>query len=125
MARWKITPEGVGIVLSSVGTAADMLSGSIDDLPPAAEQAAVGTGNSPIIADALFGFFEHYAPTLESIATRINNAVGGASAATRAYIDGDLEMAGEVQAAAAAAGGTEVWAAGGSGGVDIATPEGP
>ncbi|WP_413452999.1 DUF6507 family protein [Georgenia phoenicis] len=121
MAGWRITPEGVGTVLTSVGTAADLLSGTIDELPPAAEAAAAGTGNSPVIADALIGFFEHYAPTLESIGTRINNAVGGASAATRAYIDGDLEMAGEVQAAAAAAGGTEVWAPAGAG---TGSPEG-
>lgn len=112
MPGWRISPDGVAAVLSAVATVANTLSDSLDKLPPDAEAAAAGTGPSPIIADALNGFFEHHRPTLETIGTRITNAVGGASAATQAYIDGDLDMAAQHLSGAATAAGTEIWTPG-------------
>lgn len=109
MARWRIDLDGVGMVLSNVGTVADTLSTNIEALPGPVEEAAVATGNSPIIGDALYGFFEYISPTLESIGNRIHNGVNGAGGAAMAYDDGHVEMAAEIQAAAAAAGGDTIW----------------
>ncbi len=109
MGKWRINPEGVGQVLSGVGTVASTLTEDIEALPAPVEKAVVATGNSPIIADALYGFFEHISPTLESIGTRIQNGINGAGRAAQAYDDGHTEMAEEIQAAAAAAGGDTLW----------------
>lgn len=106
MTRWRITPQGVEDVLLKVGTVAQTLSGAVEGLPAKAEQALVGTGQNPIIADALMGFFEHHKPTLESIGMRIEAGVGGAAAATTAYVQGDEEMAAQAQATAATVAGT-------------------
>lgn len=109
MGKWRISPEGVGTVLSAVGTVAGTLGEDIEGLPAPAEEAAAATGNSPVIGDALYGFFEHISPTLESIGNRIENGVNGAGGATEAYDSGDTDIAAEIQAAAAAAGGDTIW----------------
>lgn len=109
MGKWRIHPEGVGTVLSGVGTVAATLSEDIEALPAPVEEAVVATGNSPVIADALYGFFEHISPTLESIGNRIQNGINGAGRATEAYDEGHTDIAEEIQAAAAAAGGDTLW----------------
>ena len=108
MTKWRIEPEGVQSVLTKVGTAAEVLGTAVENLPPHAETVVAGTANSPIIADAIAGFFEFYKPTLTSIGNRINASVGGAAAATRWYLTGDEEMAAQQQAAAQTVAGTGV-----------------
>jgi hypothetical protein len=109
MAKWKISPSGVTTVVTNVNDHALLLSEDIDALPLAAQEAAVATGDSPVVADALLGFFDHYGTTLESISNRIQNSINGVNGATQAYIDGDTEIAAAIQAEAAAAGGDELW----------------
>ena len=100
MTKWHIEPAGVQDVLSKVGTVAGLLSSVVQAMPGKAES-AVTAGNSPIIGDAIAGFFEHHKPTLEAIGNRINASVGGAAAATRWYLEGDETMAAQQQSAAA------------------------
>ncbi|WP_456844336.1 DUF6507 family protein [Cellulomonas sp. P5_C6] len=108
MSRWHIEPAGVQDVLTRVGSAAELLGSAVEQLPGHAESVVAGTASSPIIADALSGFFEFYKPTLTSIGNRINASVGGAAAATRWYLTGDEEMAAQQQAAAQSVAGTGV-----------------
>lgn len=79
---------------------AGVLSTATTSLSGATREAVTGTGDSAVVADALVGFFEANAPTLESIGTRLNAACTGAALATTAYIQGDEEMAAQQQAAA-------------------------
>ncbi len=97
---WRIVPDGVRTVLTSVAQAAETLGSTVDALPAHVESAIAATAQSPVIADALSGFFEHHEPTLEAIGHRVNAAVGGASAATMWYVHGDGDMAAQQQAAA-------------------------
>lgn len=106
MTAWRITPEGVERVLLGVSAVAQTLSPAVEGLPVKAEAAIAGTGDCPIIADALAGFFEHHRPTLEAIGNRITASINGAGAATTAYVQGDLQMAQQHQQAAAAVAGT-------------------
>lgn len=106
MSRWRITPQGVEDVLLKVSAVAQTLSGAVDGLPAKAESALAATGNSPVIGDALVGFFEHHRPTLEAVGNRIDSSVNGALLATQAYLAGDEEMAAQHQEAAASVAGT-------------------
>lgn len=106
MTAWRITPEGVEQVLLNVSAVAQTLSPAVEGLPMKAEAAIAGSGDCPIIADALVGFFEHHKPTLEAIGNRISASVNGAGAATTAYVEGDLQMAQQHQQAAAGVAGT-------------------
>jgi hypothetical protein len=108
MTQWHIEPDGVNTVLTNVGTAAELLGTAVEGLPAHAETVVAGSANSPIIADAIAGFFEFYKPTLTSIGNRINASVGGAAAATRWYLTGDEEMAAQQQSAAQTVAGTGV-----------------
>ncbi|MEV8504546.1 DUF6507 family protein [Actinoplanes sp. NPDC051475] len=66
------------------------------------EGAAKACG-SEIVAGALVGFAEHKAPAMKAVVERTSRALTGAVKATKAYIDGDLEMARTAQANAVAA----------------------
>src|SRR3954449_3936265 len=108
MTKWRIEPAGVQTVLGLVETAAQTFGREVEKLPAHAEAAVAGTANSPIVADAIVGFFDHYKPTLTSIGNHITASVGGAAAATRWYLAGDEEMAAQQQAAARSVAGTGV-----------------
>ena len=108
MTGWQIEPKGVQDVLLAVGAAAEVMGSAVTALPTHAESVVAGTANSPIIADAISGFFEFFEPSLKSMGNRINASVGGASAATQWYLQGDEAMAAEQQAAAATVAGTGV-----------------
>jgi hypothetical protein len=108
MSGWHIEPKGVQDVLLAVGGVAEALASAVQALPPHAETVVTGTASSPIIADALGGFFEFFEPTLKSMGNRINASVGGAAAATQWYLTGDEAMAAQQQAAAATVAGTGV-----------------
>lgn len=103
MSGWRIAPDGVQQVVSSVGEVAGRLNEAVQGLEPQVQNAVAATAESPVIADALIGFFDHHRPTLEAIGNRISSATGGAVAATTWYLTGDQEMAAQQQAAAASA----------------------
>lgn len=64
---------------------------------------AVGQSGSGLVAAALGGFDEAQAGDIGFVFGRMGAAVSGAAQATRAYVEGDLEMAANAQAAASAA----------------------
>ena len=66
------------------------------------EFAATGTGNSGAIVPALQSFFSVQSVGLKAINTRVGAGITGAYQATKAYLEGDLEMVQTYQSNAAA-----------------------
>lgn len=64
---------------------------------------AAGQSGSGLVAGALGGFGEVQAGGIGFVFARAGAAVSGAARATRAYVEGDLQMAANAQAAASAA----------------------
>ena len=98
MTSWSIQPEGVIQVLKNVEAEATELGSSLETMPASLEAAVTGT-QSAAIMEAVQGWMEMEAPTLKGVSQRINAAMKGAADASKAYIQGDLEMAANVQAA--------------------------
>jgi hypothetical protein len=66
--------------------------------------AGAGTqSSSTIVADAVAGFAASATSDIQFVFTRTGACINGAAQATNAYLDGDLEMAANAQAAATAA----------------------
>lgn len=63
---------------------------------------AAGQSGSGLVAGALGGFGEAQAGSIGFVFTRTGASMAGAARATRAYVEGDLQMAADAQAAAAA-----------------------
>ena len=102
MTSWSIQPDGVVQVLKNVETEATLLGTALDTLQPNFESALVGT-QSAAISDAVQAWMAYESPALKGVSQRINASMTGAANATKAYLDGDLEMAATVQAAQVAA----------------------
>lgn len=102
MGRWDIQPAGVRGVLGRVQGVADEFDGHVRTMNSAMEGAA-SQASSGIIAQALSGFAESQRSSIEFVFTRTGAAMTGAANATRAYVQGDLEMAANAQASATAA----------------------
>jgi hypothetical protein len=98
MTSWSIQPEGVIQVLKNVESEATEMGSSLETLPASLEAAVTGT-QSAAISEAIQGWMAMESPTLKSVSQRINAAMTGAAEATKAYIQGDLDMAANVQAA--------------------------
>lgn len=101
MARWDISPAGVRAVLFRTEAEAVELDGHLKMIN---EALFVVTANvsSGIVAEALDGFMQHSAiPAVASINARIGACMTAAGQATSHYVQGDLEMAQNAQAAAA------------------------
>jgi hypothetical protein len=98
MTSWSIQPEGVIQVLKNVESEATELGSSLESMAGSLQAAAEGT-QSGAISEALQGWMEVEGPNLKAVSQRINAAMTGAADATKAYIQGDLEMAANVQAA--------------------------
>jgi hypothetical protein len=64
---------------------------------------AATQSSSTIVADAVAGFAASATADIEFVFTRTGACLNAAAQATNAYLDGDLEMAANAQAAAAAA----------------------
>ncbi|MDN3358846.1 DUF6507 family protein [Actinomadura sp. DC4] len=103
MSGWRIDPPGVKSVVTKVGGhvtdghgGGDTLEHHFADFGVHLQNAGTGTASSPINT-ALKEFVEHYTPTLKGMATKTGSCVKGAVDATKAYIQGDLEMAAEAQ----------------------------
>jgi hypothetical protein len=92
MTGYRIDPKGVETVLNATKSDAEKFGTILKPLQGWVEFAATGTGGSGAIVPALQSFFENQSEGLEAIGTRVNAAITGAYEATKAYIDGDLEM---------------------------------
>jgi hypothetical protein len=100
---WDIHPAGVKSVVTKVaGHVTDGHGGGVTlehelkDFGDHLQNAAVAAASEPI-GTALKEFVEHYSAGLKSMATKTGSCITGAVGATKAYIQGDLEMAAEAQ----------------------------
>jgi hypothetical protein len=92
MTGYRIDPDGVETVLNATKSDAEKFGTILKPLQGWVEFAATGTGGSGAIVPALQSFFENQSIGLEAIGTRAGAAITGAYQATKAYIDGDLDM---------------------------------
>ncbi|GAA4943733.1 DUF6507 family protein [Actinoplanes utahensis] len=102
MSAWDISPNGVRGVLTRTQGVAMEFDGHMNNLN-AAVQGAGAQCSSGIVGEAIAGFFESAKSNIEFVFTRTNACLNAAAQATNAYVDGDLEMAGNAQASATAA----------------------
>jgi Family of unknown function (DUF6507) len=92
MTGYRIDPNGVETVLNATKGEAGKFGTILQPLQGWVEFAATGTGGSAAIVPALQSFFEVQSVGLEAIGTRVGAAITGAYQATKAYVEGDLEM---------------------------------
>lgn len=99
MSSWKISPVGVNGVLMSIKTPAEGLSTSMQSVSTAVS-AGVEATQSPAIGQAVKDYFDAHggADKLKNIMTRISECATGVAEATKAYVEGDETMAGQIQA---------------------------
>lgn len=102
MTSWDIQPTGVQGVLTRTETVATEFDAQLQDLAAALEGGA-SNASSDIIAGAVEGFAASAKADIEFVLARTGSAMQGAVDATTAYVNGDLEMASNAQAGAAAA----------------------
>lgn len=106
MTRWNIQPAEVGGVLTTVvghigeEGGGEGLIGTASSFEHCIIRCGEIPDNSLPIGIALGEFADHYFGLIGDMAALTSSAVQGASEATIAYIDGDLEMAAQHQAAA-------------------------
>jgi hypothetical protein len=110
---WDITPSGVESILSLVGLATDDLGKDLKGYGKSVEEAAqwAGTissgpycGTAPVgpVGAAIANFVSDTEAQIRFMAARIKKTTDGTVEATKAYLEGDLEMAARAQRAAAA-----------------------
>ena len=92
MTGYRIDPKGVETVLNATKSEAEKFGTILKPLQGWVEFAATGTGGSGAIIPALQSFFENQSVGLKAITTRVGAAITGAYEATKAYVDGDLDM---------------------------------
>jgi hypothetical protein len=103
MTGYRIDPKGVETVLNATKSDAEKFGTILKPLQGWVEFAATGTGGSGAIIPALQSFFENQSVGLKAINTRVGAAIAGAYEATKAYVEGDLEMVQTYQKNAAVA----------------------
>jgi hypothetical protein len=103
MTGYRIDPQGVETVLNATKGEAEEFGTILEPLQGWVEFAATGTGGSGAIVPALQSFFENQSDGLKAIGSRVTAAITGAYEATKAYVDGDLEMVQTYQRNAAVA----------------------
>jgi phage-related protein len=96
MSRWDIDPHGVNSVVNKTGQVARGFEGAVKSYATGLQDGANNSG-SQIVAEAIKGFAEHHEKTFDSILNRVVNVLTGAANATKAYLEGDLQMAQEAQ----------------------------
>lgn len=102
MTGWDISPGGVRTVLGRTETVAAEFETQMTALNTALTGAATQSSSS-IVAEALSGYAESAQADLGFVFTRTGACLTGAANATNAYLEGDLQMAADAQAAATAA----------------------
>jgi Family of unknown function (DUF6507) len=103
VSRWDISPEGVRTVLGRTENVATELERHVTGVNEAIDGVLVNV-SSDLVATAVDDFVARSAaPAVKAAFARINACLAAAGQATNAYVAGDLEMAGNAQAAAAAA----------------------
>jgi hypothetical protein len=102
VTKWSIDPAGVRSVLISTENVAKEFDGQATKLNSGLEGAA-SESSSEIVAKALSDFAASAGLNINFVFTRTGACLGGCAQATNAYLDGDLQMAGNAQASAAAA----------------------
>lgn len=101
MTKYQIDPAGVESVLLKTQGDAEAIGPIVAPLQGWVESAAAGTGGSGAVVPALQAFFQDQSTHLDSINRRVTASLTGAYDATKAYIDGDVEMVGHYQQIAA------------------------
>lgn len=102
MSGWDIDPEGVGAVLRKVfdhtggEDGEGGLVGTLTTMGEHLDYAAQCSKSFPVIT-ALAEFADHYRGPLENMVAKTSSAIDGCGTATRAYMNGNLEMAAEAQ----------------------------
>lgn len=99
MPRWDIQPGIVRGVLDRTHSAAVVFEEQMGAVNAALTAAALQS-SSGIVADAITGLAQAQTASVQFVFTRTNACITGATEATRAYLEGDLEMAANAQAAA-------------------------
>lgn len=105
MDSWDINPEQVGQVLSETfghlgeEGSSDGLLGNMQDISTKVETINEMAESFPISV-ALSEFCEHYFGVMGEMVSKTVSGLEGASDATTAYVNGDLEMASEAQSTA-------------------------
>lgn len=102
MGRWDIQPAGVRAVLARTEGVAAEFEGQLTSPGDRLEGAATES-SSGIVGEALSGYAESSRADITFVVTRTGACLSGAAGATNAYLDGDTEMAANVQASASAA----------------------
>ena len=102
MGRWDIQPAGVKGVLGRTEGVAGEFEGQMRQFNSGL-QGAMTQCSSEIVAGAISGFADAQKSSLEFVFTRTSACMNAAAQATNAYLEGDLEMAANAQAAATAA----------------------
>ena len=103
MARWDIDPAGVRAVVTRTAAVADDFEAQAGAYA-ARLGSAVKASGSQLVGQALIDFASHNERAFADVVDRTSRVLGGAVAATRAYLAGDLEMAEQAQRNATAAG---------------------
>ncbi|MFD0686802.1 DUF6507 family protein [Actinomadura fibrosa] len=104
MSKWDIDPGGVASVVQKVGAqvgGADGKGGGglvkqIEDFGDHVGDAGTAASSMPI-GTALKEYVTHTSPGLKGMVSKSASCLTGAVKATKAYINGDLEMAAEAQ----------------------------
>lgn len=96
---WDIEPGGVATVVTKVGgyvTGDGGLVKELDNFSTHMGNAATASASAPINT-ALKELAGYVSPGLKGMVTKTGSCITGAVNATKAYIQGDLEMAAEAQ----------------------------
>lgn len=104
---WSISPEGVDGVLTSMKDPAEALGVSVGLLQTGLEKLITATASAAIGEATSQYFVEEGSVTLAAISQHIQSGTNGVANATRAYVNGDLEMAAQSQRDATAAAATK------------------
>jgi hypothetical protein len=97
MSKYRINPAGVKTVLKATEEDAKKFEGIFKPLNGYVETAVTAAYDMGPLGAALQTFFAEQGKGLEVIGTRVGNGIAGAALATKAYIDGDDDMAQKIK----------------------------
>jgi hypothetical protein len=100
MPRWDIDPAGVRAVVTRTAGIAEAFEGQAATYATRLQSAANASG-SQLVGQALVDFAGRNEHAFRDVVDRTVSVLGGAVAATNAYLAGDLQMAEQAQRNAA------------------------